>query len=663
MRRSISLLLLCALLVTPGAAWAAGTLAAAGSGAAPMTIEEHDVRVVINNGFARTEVSQRFANPNAEELEALYAFPLPKDAALAELEITAGERTITGEVLPREQAETAYNEERDQGRQAGLATKEGHQRFEVRVAKVPAGEAVRVRFVYYQPLTIDTGVGRYLYPLEEGGTDDAAAAAFWTRNDKVEGPFRLRVDLKSAWPLAAVRSPSHQALASVREEGKGHHVIEVSEATGSLGKDFVLYYRLADDLPGRVELVTHKAGPDKTGTFMLVLTPGLDLGPITSGADYSFILDVSGSMDAKIGALSDAVARTLGELRPKDRFRVVTFNSSARSLTRGWVPATEANVRKAVADVKKLRADGSTNLYDGLYLGLKDLDDDRPTSVILVTDAETNTGVLSPKRFHELLKKQDVRVFGFLMGNSANWPLMETVCKASGGFWAQVSNSDDILGQIMLAKSKIAHEALHDAELSVKGVKVTDTTELALGKIYRGQQIAILGRYRKGGVAKLKLKARRTGRDKTYETVVGFPDLDTENPELERIWAMRRADSVARLASIEAMDVKEAEAVIRDLGVTYQVVTDETAMVAMGDEAFKKRGIDRRNQRRVAVERQAQAYRATRPPVSRRADKKRPMFKFKAPRLGGGGGALDPVSVIAALGLAGFAWQRRRKDS
>ena len=369
MRRPFALFLLCALTVAPGSAWAAGTLAAAGSGAVPMTIEEHDVRVVINNGFARTEVSQRFSNPNASELEALYTFPLPKDAALAELEISAGEHTITGEVLPRAEAETAYNEERDQGRQAGLATKEGHQRFEVRVAKVPAGQAVRVRFVYYQPLTVDTGVGRYLYPLEEGGTDDAAALSFWTRNDKVEGPFRLRVDLKSVWPLAAVRSASHQANANLREEGKGHHVVEISEAAGSLGKDFVLYYRLADDLPGRVELVTHKAGPDKTGTFMMVLTPGLDLGPITSGADYSFILDVSGSMDAKIAALADAVVRTLGELRPTDRFRVVTFNSSARSLFRSWLPATEANVRKAAAKVKTLRADGSTNLYGGLGLG------------------------------------------------------------------------------------------------------------------------------------------------------------------------------------------------------------------------------------------------------------------------------------------------------
>ncbi|MEZ5364030.1 MAG: hypothetical protein R2748_17245 [Bryobacterales bacterium] len=47
-----------------------------------------------------------------------------------------------------------------------------------------------------------------------------------------------------------------------------------------------------------------------------------------------------------------------------------------------------------------------------------------------------------------------MRVFGFLMGNSANWPLMRTIADSSGGFYTSVSNADDIVGQILLAKDK-----------------------------------------------------------------------------------------------------------------------------------------------------------------------------------------------------------------
>ena len=37
-------------------------------------------------------------------------------------------------------------------------------------------------------------------------------------------------------------------------------------------------------------------------------------------------------------------------------------------------------------------------MYEGLSLGPADLDDDRATSVMLVTDAVTNTGVVDRRR-------------------------------------------------------------------------------------------------------------------------------------------------------------------------------------------------------------------------------------------------------------------------
>src|SRR6185436_2833655 len=101
-----------------------------------------------------------------------------------------------------------------------------------------------------------------------------------------------------------------------------------------------------------------------------------------------------------------------------------------------------------------------------------------------------------PAEFHKLLKTVDVRLFSFLMGNSANWPLMRTIADATGGFYAGVSNDDDIVGQLMLAKSKITHEALHHAAFKFgNGIRVYDTTGDNPQKIYRGQQLVLFGRY------------------------------------------------------------------------------------------------------------------------------------------------------------------------
>jgi len=67
--------------ILAGQTFAAGTLTPVGSPQAPIEIRDHHVAIVINNGFARTEVMQTFFNPNAQDLEAVYAFPVPRARA------------------------------------------------------------------------------------------------------------------------------------------------------------------------------------------------------------------------------------------------------------------------------------------------------------------------------------------------------------------------------------------------------------------------------------------------------------------------------------------------------------------------------------------------------------------------------------------------------
>jgi Ca-activated chloride channel family protein len=629
--------------------FAAGTLKPLETPEAPIQILDHHVNIVINNGFAHTEVIQTFFNPNDQDLEAIYSFPLPKSASLSEMTIYIGEMEINGEVIEKEKARKIYEQERDQGNDAGLAEKKEFYSYEFYVSPVHAQDETRIHFVYYQPLEIDTGVGRYIYPLEEGGTDDVGAS-FWLSNSRVEGTFSVDLELKSAFPVVDVRMPGFEGAAVVDQLGEGHYKVKVEiSSDASLDRDFIFYYRLQENLPGRVELIPYRADKDKPGTFMMVVTPGLDLQPITNGADYVFILDVSGSMQGKIQTLAHGIVKALGELDADDRYRIVTFNKSAHKLTKDWVVATQDNARSSIGKVEKLRASGSTNLYAGLNLGLKDLDDDRATSIILVTDAVTNTGVVDPKEFHKLMKNYDVRVFGFLMGNSANWPLMRTIAEASGGFYASVSNSDDIIGQILLAKSKITFECLHDAALKITGVKVFDATDEIIGKVYRGQQLVIFGRYAEGGRANVTMKARMTGQDKTYSTSFDFPSIDTENPEVERLWAMNRIEEIENLQNAGIMPTGEAEDAIKNLGLEYQLVTDYTSMVVLPDEVFDHYGIDRKNKMRVETERQAQAIRTNQPPKSRQVDQEKKMFDFPSPDLGIG--AFDPITALIALAL------------
>src|SRR3954467_9374704 len=131
---------LCALLglFVASSAFAGGTLTPVGSADQPIQIRSHQVNVVINNGFAQTEVLQTFFNPNGKDLEAVYAFPVPKSASLSEVTITTGERTIQGEVLPKKEAESAYEDEKSQGNDTALAKKNSYQTYEFKVSPVRA---------------------------------------------------------------------------------------------------------------------------------------------------------------------------------------------------------------------------------------------------------------------------------------------------------------------------------------------------------------------------------------------------------------------------------------------------------------------------------------------------------------------------------------------
>lgn len=646
--------LILVLLLAP-AAFAAGTLTPVGASDAPMQIREHTVDVAIDNGFARTEVTQVFFNPNDKKVEAIYGFPVPASASLSEITIWNGERVLNGEVIEAKEAKQVYQEERDAGNDAGLGecacTKNKddveYASYKFSVANVAPQSETKVRFVYYQPLKIDTGVGRYIYPLQEGGTDEAAKS-FWTRNPKVEQRFAINVELKSGWPVDEVRVPGAEAEAKITKLADGHYKAALDSTSGDLSKDFVFYYRLADDLPGRVELMAYKPSAGAPGTFMLTVTPGIDLAPITAGGDYIFVLDVSGSMAGKLSTLARGVQQTLTHFKAGDRFRIFVFSDSARELTSGFVAASPASIAEWSKRVEELDAQNGTNVYDGLKSGLDAVEADRATSILLVTDGVTNEGIVDPKEFRALLQKYDVRVFGFLMGNNANWPLMRLIAETSGGFYSGVSNDDDIIGQILLAKSRITSEALHDAKLTIDGIRTYDKTDEIIGKIYRGQQLVVFGRYDKGGDANVTLRARLTGKDETYTTTFKFPDVATEHPELERMWALDRIEQYVMKETAGVMPAEEAEQAIRGTGVKYQLVTDYTSMVVLADDVFEKRGIARNNRDRIAIERAAQSVRASNPPATRQVDTSQPMFRGRSHGVRGGG-AFDPAMVLLAL--------------
>jgi len=600
-------------------AWGAGLLKPIDDTDSDIHIRSHGVDVTINNGFARTEVDQVFANKGDQDLEAVYTFPLPKKASLSELSLWIDGQEILGEVVEKERARAIYEDQKAKGNETALAEKDDFKTFNIHVGQIRAGSETRVRCVYYQPLEIDLNIGRYVYPLAEGNVDEERIA-FWSVDDVVQGTFAFNLQLKSAFPVKDVRLPSHEDLAVIQRQadqeaasGTDVYVVDIQCAEGAnLSRDIVFYYRLDDTVPGRVELIPYREDPNEKGTFMTIVTPAASLRPIAEGVDWIFVLDISGSMDGgKIRKLTDGVARVLGKLSPNDRFRIVTFNDEGHDFTGGYVQATDANVRTFIDQVKLIRAEGSTALFEGLEMAYKSLDDDRTTGIILVTDGVCNVGPTKHADFLRLMEPHDIRLFTFVIGNSANQPLMERLARDSGGFAMNISESDDIVGRLIQAKAKVLHECLHDVELKFHGEKVKSLTPARPGSLYMGQQLVVFGRYTGSGDVNVELKAKISGEEQTWQCTAFLPDIDRDNPELERLWALSSIEDSMEIIREEGESKRLREDIV-DLATEYSLVTDYTSMLVLREDVMEAEGIGRNNAKRVTRERQAQETRAQR---------------------------------------------------
>lgn len=651
-------------------AQAAGLLSPRDGSLPALKIKQHHVKVIIEDAYAITEVTQVFYNPHAQDLEAIYSFPVPEKASVAEFTMWIDGKPISGEVLEKQQAKQIYEEEKRAGREAGLTEKDSFKTFDISVYPVRAQQDMKIRLVYFQPAHVDTGIGRYVYPLEEGGVDEEKLA-FWTANEKVEEHFSFDLKIRSAYPVEAVRVPKVQAQIQkiTPAEWKVNFANQTSEEgksipgkpaqAFSLNQDIVVYWRHQEGLPGSVDLIAYKPESKKRGTFMLVVTPGEDLQPISEGKDWVFVLDISGSMQGKYATLAQGVERVLKKLRPNDRFRIILFNNRSQELTQGYVNASAANVAEYIQKVSAVNPNGGTNLYAGVSQGIDALDADRTSGIILVTDGVANVGETQQRSFLNLLKKKDVRLFTAIMGNSANRPMLQTLTKASGGFAVSVSNSDDIVGKVLEMTSKLSHEALHGVKLKIKGVKVRDLTPANIGSLYRGQQLVMFGHYWGDGLAEVSLSGKISGQNKQYATQFHFPATALENPEIERLWAYDKIQDLSEEIRNfgEKADIKQA---IADLGKEYSLVTDYTSMIVLREEIFTQRGIKRLNKQRLQIEQRAQQARAQAPVKSRRVDSSSPMYQGRRPIFGGGGGG-GAIGPWLALLLLPLLYYRRKR--
>ena len=662
-------------------AHAAGLMVSDGGFGGVLAIEEHSVRVTVNNGIATTEVTQVFRNTENRQVEAFYTFPVPKGATVANFSMWINGKEMVGEVVEKERARQIYNTYKQQRRDPGLLEQTDYKTFEMRIFPIAPNAQTKIQITYYQELDIDHEWATYVYPL--------ATMSSKTANPKVAGKFALSLETRSEVPIVQMESPSHGDEFVIAKHTPRYVQASLETAGGDLSRDVVLAYRLERPRTG-IDVVTSKAAGED-GYFYMTLTPGDELTPHNLGVDYVFVLDISGSMaeDGKLGTSRRSVDAFVRALGPDDRFDLITFNVAANPLFRELRPAAPENQQRGAAFLESQQARGGTVLAPAITTAYRYGNPDRPLNVVILSD-----GLTEQQDRPELLslmrtRPAHARVFSIGVGNDVDRPLLEQMAEDAGGLAAFMSRGDDFERTAQAFRRKLLRPAGSNVELKFDGADVYDVEPKTLPNLYHGMPIRVYGRYRKGGTANVTLRADVNGSEMRQTTKLDFPTRETENPEIERMWAFHRVQRLLKDADRTGSRESVVSEIVR-LGEGYSIVTQYTSFLVLENDAeYQRWKLDRRNALRLQRDRKRQgeldaqlaAMRREVPDGLGTADGARNVADQATPARvplsvstspgpapdgssGGsrGGGAFDPLTGGLALGLAAFGLLKRRQS-
>jgi Ca-activated chloride channel homolog len=578
-------------------------------------LKHTDVRVEISGFLARVNVTQEFENLFKEKIEAVYVFPLPANAAVDDMTMLVGERTVRGKILRREEAQAVYDAAKSGGQVASLLNQERPNIFTQSVANILPGEKVKITISYVETLKYEAGSYEFSFPMVVGPRYMPGAAtsqqASGTSPDTTQVPdasrispqlapegmraghdISLDISLDAGLPIDVIKGTSHE----VELERLTAHSAHMRLKSGSMipNKDFILSY----DVAGKTiqdALLAHRS--DKGGYFTLMLQPPERItAPDVTPKELVFVLDTSGSMSGfPIEKAKETMKLALDGLYPADTFNLITFSGDTRILFPGPVPATPENLRKAQAFLSGISGSGGTEMMKAIKAALDPSDSqDHVRIVCFMTDGYVGNdlGIIS-----EIQKHPNARVFGFGIGSSVNRFLLDKMSEYGRGEVEYVALNDDGSAAARRFHERVRNPLLTDISVDWNGLPVSDVYPQRIPDLFGVKPVILTGRYTSPGRGLIRLKGKMAGREFVREIAVDFPEAESQHNVLSSLWARSRIDHLMGqdYNGMQQGAMKpELKETVTGLGLEYGLMTQFTSFVAVEEMIVTDGGQPRR---------------------------------------------------------------------
>jgi Ca-activated chloride channel homolog len=574
-------------------------------------LEHTEVEADVAGFVARVRVHQVFSNPLPEKIEAVYVFPLPQDAAVDGMTMTVGERHITAQIKPREEARRLYEQARGNGHVAGLLDQERPNIFTQSVANIEPGARVEVEITYVETLQYEDGEFQFVFPMVVGpryvpGSPTGKQGTGWSPDtDRVPDGSRitppvaapgtraghdigLTVHIDAGMEIRAVKSELHEI--DTRRLGAGRVDVSLRDAAEIPNRDFILRYRTASDQIGD-SLLVHR---DQRGRFFtLFLQPPRRVEARQAvPKEMIFVIDRSGSMSGfPIEKAKETMRLAIEHMNPDDTFNLLSFAGGTGRCFDRPRPNTAENRAVALRYLADLYGGGGTEMMPAIREALEGQPQDgRIRVVAFMTDGYIGNDF----EIIDAVKKNagTARVFSFGIGQSVNRFLLDGMAHAGRGEVEYVTLSGDADQAVQRFQERIHSPVLTDIAIDWGDLEVSDVYPKQIPDLFSSKPILVHGRLKGSGNGTITLRGH-TAAGAFERRIEVHGDAATDHPALPSLWARAAvADLMMRdYAALQSGSFpKEIRDEITGLGVEFHLVTQFTSFVAVEESTVTAGG-------------------------------------------------------------------------
>ncbi len=537
------------------------------------------VNISIRGLVAEIELQQSFINLSDHWADAVYAFPMPDQAAMHGMELIIGDRRIVGEIQEKQQAARTYTAAKAAGKQASLVSQARPDLFTTKVANIAPQEMLEVKLKLAQRVTYRDGQFSLHFPLARPArylnTDDAVTLnAMHTASTSTGQPVTISANLVPGFRIARLESSSHGVLIDQFKAAGGDPEYRISLAEGlqAADKDFELVWEpVWQEQPE--QLVFTEQFDGETYALMMLMPPEQRPGQRLP-REIVFVIDTSGSMHGP--ALEQAKASLimgLASLQPEERFNVIEFDSTTRSIFDEPVTASSANIGAAIDFIEQMDSDGGTNMAPALTQALAGhAPEGFIRQIVFATDGAVGNEAQLLKYITDNLAEH--RLFTVAIGQSPNAYFMRRAANLGRGTFTRVSDISQVDEKVDRLLRQLENPVLSD--LDIIWPSYAEAEPSILPDLYSGDPLVVFAKldHIQGNV--------QVAGNSAADAWFAESSLHAGEPGfgISTLWAKQR---IAGLTDAMAMGADRSEVVplITELALKHQLTSAYTSFVAV----------------------------------------------------------------------------------